>query len=933
MGVVSMAKRKAVGEPNTEEDEELVSEEDEEEDDDDDGEIRCVCGKDVDKGLMIQCEKCLVWQHGLCMDIKTEEEVPDNWFCELCQRQLEMSRPSFSFLNDNDLISQFDADYRILEQNARKHPQETIRSLDTDIGLDLLEKYALKFGRNKTTPGTDQIYIRAVSLLLKCTEEHIGEQFSRIAEEIESLVPSEETGDGGTGPYDGWRKEITNVYPKAGAKRPPNCQDANCSCFPFRNAKYASLNVQKRNSEYSLFSDAPIKSGTLIIEFIGEVLDPAVVKKTKREESGNLFDHDIPYVLFTKTGDGKETCVDARKRGNIARFIRYSCKPNAKAVPITAHGRTYLGIYATQDIPTGHIITIPFRFPGKNFKSTVQCFCQDDECLVKKWYKHRGSQVVRRLKVAITLLSDGDIDTTLAAITSPIRRSQSRLEQQKREFMRSQPGSQTASQRLRRNSKELQAPEKGPGRRKTKVVPASSVQTAGKTGISRNKSKKESRASQRAETLVKKEPGTPGRKPKVKREETPVQVNQEKNMKRVKKTSKRSKKRRGDSITPAYTQLILDIDLLRKALKVPVRYASLAVGKKRAIQIKMNEKDRYKQLLQLSEHPLRLPRKKSFVSKPKGLTNSLPSVPALPAPSTGAPVPNVPATVPEVTPHVKSPPLKPSPPVEIVTQQPVPSPPKEEELVTQTPPPSPPSIPRISPYDPIGHGKYEPIGRFAQPISTAGYNQQSSDEFPRLPNPRGFAVPSDRPPQSVTEKEKSTTILGLQRSRSLWDVSDRNVVERKPFVSPPRDRPVPRQPPPPHGRNHTHVPLRRSEMTVHSSYQRNEPNEQSHEGDNMDIDEEGVDTNNILYVNRSGPTRHGGIPPGNGPSAPQDHRRDSGVHHGYPMPQHGYPQRQTIPHHALHTPSSRNWGPPRGPPATRGDYYRRPYDMPKYKRR
>ena len=62
----------------------------EEEEEEDDGEIRCVCGEETDKGLMIQCEKCLVWQHGACMDIKHEDQVPDNWFCELCQRQLEL---------------------------------------------------------------------------------------------------------------------------------------------------------------------------------------------------------------------------------------------------------------------------------------------------------------------------------------------------------------------------------------------------------------------------------------------------------------------------------------------------------------------------------------------------------------------------------------------------------------------------------------------------------------------------------------------------------------------------------------------------------------------------------------------------------------------------------------------------------------------------
>ena len=49
-----------------------------------------------------------------------------------------------------------------------------------------------------------------------------------------------------------------------------------------------------------------------------------------REASASLFDHDIPFVLFHTRVNGKEICIDARRRGNISRYIRYSCTPNAK---------------------------------------------------------------------------------------------------------------------------------------------------------------------------------------------------------------------------------------------------------------------------------------------------------------------------------------------------------------------------------------------------------------------------------------------------------------------------------------------------------------------------------------------------------------------------------------------------------------------------
>lgn len=71
---------------------------------------RCVCGHDeltsidshvqqllqqeyrikVDLGLFIQCDKCLVWQHGYCVGLFVNEDVPDKYWCEQCKPELHM---------------------------------------------------------------------------------------------------------------------------------------------------------------------------------------------------------------------------------------------------------------------------------------------------------------------------------------------------------------------------------------------------------------------------------------------------------------------------------------------------------------------------------------------------------------------------------------------------------------------------------------------------------------------------------------------------------------------------------------------------------------------------------------------------------------------------------------------------------------------------
>ena len=45
--------------------------------------VCCVCVDTADEGFMIQCEKCLCWQHGICVDI-TNDTLPASYVCHFC---------------------------------------------------------------------------------------------------------------------------------------------------------------------------------------------------------------------------------------------------------------------------------------------------------------------------------------------------------------------------------------------------------------------------------------------------------------------------------------------------------------------------------------------------------------------------------------------------------------------------------------------------------------------------------------------------------------------------------------------------------------------------------------------------------------------------------------------------------------------------------
>ncbi|XP_060614135.2 histone-lysine N-methyltransferase ASH1L isoform X1 [Anolis sagrei] len=94
--------------------------------------IRCICGLFKDEGLMIQCDKCMVWQHCDCMGVNSDVE---HYLCEQCDlravdREVPMiPRPHYAqsgcvyficLLRDDLLLRQGDCVY--LMRDSRRTP-------------------------------------------------------------------------------------------------------------------------------------------------------------------------------------------------------------------------------------------------------------------------------------------------------------------------------------------------------------------------------------------------------------------------------------------------------------------------------------------------------------------------------------------------------------------------------------------------------------------------------------------------------------------------------------------------------------------------------------------------------------------------------------------------------------------------------------------
>ncbi|XP_052860458.1 uncharacterized protein LOC128267616 [Anopheles cruzii] len=65
--------------------------------------INCVCKYTEEDGLMVQCDICLCWQHGVCQNFFKDTDVPDTYVCHICRNPYR-GRSSKRYVHDQDWL-------------------------------------------------------------------------------------------------------------------------------------------------------------------------------------------------------------------------------------------------------------------------------------------------------------------------------------------------------------------------------------------------------------------------------------------------------------------------------------------------------------------------------------------------------------------------------------------------------------------------------------------------------------------------------------------------------------------------------------------------------------------------------------------------------------------------------------------------------------
>ncbi|EMR09797.1 hypothetical protein PNEG_01979 [Pneumocystis murina B123] len=321
------------------------------------GIIRCICGLEDDDGFTIQCERCYVWQHAVCVGID-QHHVPDEYLCDLCfprtldvkkaiEKQRRRREQELVHVKTNSSHSRKRRQFQYGLVKSKVHSLGSVKekSLNATVkhdgsrksrsggrtffSKDMESRFQIMEGSNGLNMNSD--------LLFDCNTEYSVIEHNLIssvdAEMYISLLLQDKSG----------MHVVLDDY--FTSKQLPKT-----SIQPISDTDISSF------LRFSLYSNQFIASGQIIKEFKGEIY----LQDEYKVNSINHYSFLLapkPFVYFVS--DSK-LCIDTRKYGTDSRFIRRSCKPNAKLITVASSSNflIHIALCSLTEIQSGSEITI-----------------------------------------------------------------------------------------------------------------------------------------------------------------------------------------------------------------------------------------------------------------------------------------------------------------------------------------------------------------------------------------------------------------------------------------------------------------------------------------------------------------------------------------------------------------------------------------------
>lgn len=139
--------------------------------------------------------------------------------------------------------------------------------------------------------------------------------------------------------------ENREMYIECDPMHRPTSSNCNNQCFERK--VYAAVNVvfMGEKKGFGLVADEFINAGQLVMEYVGELITEAELKRRKSRKENLPGTQHVYYMTYSKG-----LYIDAEKKGNESRFVNHSCVPNCETQKWIVNGVNRIGYFALKDI-------------------------------------------------------------------------------------------------------------------------------------------------------------------------------------------------------------------------------------------------------------------------------------------------------------------------------------------------------------------------------------------------------------------------------------------------------------------------------------------------------------------------------------------------------------------------------------------------------
>lgn len=292
------------------------------------GIIGCVCGYDHDDGLTIQCDKCFRWQHLVCMGFDSITDTPDDFQCNLCNKNMKVDAAKARRTQEAYLKEE--------RAKGRKIPYSTEPEKDAAKNIGAPQFKKKKPDDNVEITGTQKyqtLYYPINYFVYK----------SSIIKSLFNQLPEILMKD----------KSILKIERTALSKLVLKSSNLNIKSANENKSKFTGI------SKLGLYPTTALEESTCVSLVSGEI-DTKENYMMDKVNKYWLLGCPKPHVI---AHSDLPIIIDQRGLGNYTRFIRKSCKPNCVMKTILiGKSEISMGVFTTREIKPDQELTLGWEW-------------------------------------------------------------------------------------------------------------------------------------------------------------------------------------------------------------------------------------------------------------------------------------------------------------------------------------------------------------------------------------------------------------------------------------------------------------------------------------------------------------------------------------------------------------------------------------------